>query len=434
MGSFIVNVNVRATHRQAVEKEIKAFNPAAAWVTGAKNGWITIYEEGASTQDENRIRELTEHVSSGLKSPAIAFLVHDSDFLCYWLFDDGQLIDEFNSCPDYFDEGENEEALAGKPEVILKYCPPGTKLSDVEQVLSDKGQVFADSQLAQLAELLGIDSTRSCVDFRDIGSEIQPEELEAVFVGTQKPGYGAREPWQPQASPLRLHDDFDDEGEGDDEGESEQRGRGPMARMPMGPSADILKMLGLGGKAGPADPLVQQLVDAAAANNVAEIDRLVSAGAAIQGMAPLKQKKPAEALPLGARMLGGAGLALPVTPLLAALASKQIDAARRLIELGADVKVQHPLLGTPVHIAAGSGDAELLRLVLDAGGDPKAVNAQNHTPLQAMQQLRQMVDQIAKLGPLGAMFGKNLKSQFEKIMPSAQDLDACEQLLRERGG
>jgi hypothetical protein len=432
MGSFIVNVNVRATHRQAVEKEVKALNPAAAWVTGAKNGWITIYEEGASTQDESRIRNLTERVSAGLKAPAIAFLVHDSDFLCYWLFEDGRLIDEFNSCPDYFDEGESEESLTGKPDEVLKYCPPGTNLGDVEKVLGDKNQVFADSQLAQLAELLGIDSTRAAVDFRDIGSEIQPDELEVVFVGTQRPGHGAREPWQHQAPSLRLHGDSDDEG--DDEGESERGGRGPMARMPMGPSADILKMLGLGGKLAPADPLVQQLVDAAAANDVAEIDRLVSAGAAIQGMAPLKQKTPSEASPLGARMLGGGGLALPVTPLMAALASKRTDAARRLIELGADVKAQHPLLGMPVHAAAGSGDVELLRLVLDAGGDPKAVNVQRQTPLQAVQQLRQMIGQIASLGPLGAMFGKNLKAQFEKMMPSAKDLDACEQLLRERGG
>jgi ankyrin repeat protein len=196
----------------------------------------------------------------------------------------------------------------------------------------------------------------------------------------------------------------------------------------------MLKMLGLGGKAPPADPLVQQLVDAAAANDVAGIDRLVSAGAAVQGMAPLKQKAPSEASPLGARMLGGSGLALPVTPLMAALASKQIEAARRLIELGADVKAQHPLLGTPVHIAAGTGAAELLRLVLDAGGDPKALNIQKQTPRQALQHLRQMIGQIANLGLLGAMFGKNLKSQFEKMMPSAQDLDACEQLLRERGG
>ena len=431
MGSFFVNVNVRATDRQAVEKEVKALNTAAAWVTGAKNGWITIYEEGASTQDEDRIRKLTERVSAGLKAPAIAFLVHDSDFLCYWLFDDGRLIDDFNSCPDYFDEGANEDALTGRPDVLLKYCPPGTKLGDVEQVLSDKEQVFAENQLTKLADLLEIDSMRAGVDYRDIGSEIDPSELDAVFIGTQKPGHGAREPWQqPQSPPLRLHDDSDDESEG----EGEDGGRGFMARLPGGPGADILKMLGLRGKAPPADPLVQQLVDAAAANDVAEIDRLVSAGADIQGMAPLKQKTTSEASPLGARMLSGAGLSLPVTPLMAALASKRIDAARRLIELGADVKAQNPLLGTPAHAAAGSGDVDLLRLVLDAGGDPKAVNVQKQTPLQALQHLRLMVGQMTNLGQLGAMLGKNLKSQFEKIAPSAQALDACEQLLRERGG
>jgi hypothetical protein len=189
MGSFIVNVNVRANDRQAVATKLKAQNVQAAWVTGAKNGWITIYDEGASTQDEGRIRELTRKVSADLKTSAIALLVHDSDFLCYWLFDDGQMIDEFNSCPEYFDDSMSDDPLlGGKPDVLLKYCPAGTKFEVVEQVLNDKEQVFADEQLRKLADLMGIDSMRAGTDYRDIGSEIDPAEWDAEFVGTEKPG------------------------------------------------------------------------------------------------------------------------------------------------------------------------------------------------------------------------------------------------------
>ncbi|HEV3116128.1 MAG TPA: hypothetical protein VGY58_03695, partial [Gemmataceae bacterium] len=116
MGSFIVNINVRTDQRQAVERELRSLKPAAAWVTGAANGWITVYEEQTSTQDDRWIRELTERVSAGVHVPAIAFLVHDSDVLCYWLFDDGRLLDEFNSCPDYFDDSVTGDAVRGRPD------------------------------------------------------------------------------------------------------------------------------------------------------------------------------------------------------------------------------------------------------------------------------------------------------------------------------
>src|SRR5262249_14684708 len=149
--------------------------------------------------------------------------------------------------------------------------------------------------------------------------------------------------------------------------------------------------------------------------------------------AALKQRAPSTSSPMRTLMISVTGLSVPVTPLMAALASKQIAAARRLIELGADPNARHPIFGAPLHWAAGSGEVELLRLVLDAGGDPKALNAQGQTPLQALQHLRQMLGQMTKLGQLGAMLGKNVIEEFERIAPKAQALEACEQLLRERG-
>jgi hypothetical protein len=229
-----------------------------------------------------------------------------------------------------------------------------------------------------------------------------------------------------QRPPLRLHDESADE--------EEDGGQAPPHGVPGGSSADILKMLGLGGAPASADPQVQKLVEAAAAGDLAEIDRLVTAGAEIKGLASLKQKAPSKSSLLRSQLRGGAGISLPLTPLMAALACKQIAAARRLIELGADLKAQHPFLGTPVHVAAFGGNVELLRLVLDAGGDPKAVNGQRQTPLEALQQFRQVLGQMTKLGHLGATFSKDVTAELEKMIPEAQALEGCEQLLREREG
>jgi hypothetical protein len=436
MGAFIVNVNVRSQDRQAVERAVAALNPSAAWVTDPKNGWVTVYDEEASTQDDRRIRELSEHLSDAVGAPAIAFLVHDSDFVCYWLCDGGRVIDEFNSCPDYFgdDSGEDSDEdgdpgeRGGRPEVLVKYCAQGKQLVDVERVLRAKRPLFADEQLAELAGLLGIDEERAIADFMFISAgEVDPAGFGATFVGNNKPG-GRR---GRRAAALRLHDPaLDDDDEDTDDG------------PPPGPRpapADMLAMLqgfGLAVDPAPADPQIERLVQAAADNDTAEIDRLVAAGVDIDGTAVLR--RPADDRPQPLEVPAGRVFSIPVTPLHAALGNKQVEATRRLIELGADVKASHPIAGTPVHTAVLSGNVDLLRLVLDGGGDPNALNARGQTPLQALQHFQLVLGQLAQGGVLGAALrGKaagQVSEHLKKIMPSAEAFAACEQLLRERAG
>jgi hypothetical protein len=429
MGAFIVNVNVRSNDRPAVQRAVGALNPAAAWVTGPKNGWVTVYEERASTQDGAWIRQMSERLSGDLRAPVVAFLVHDSDVLCYMLCDGGKLVDEFNSCPDYFGDDDSEAdpgASGGRPEVLLKYCAPGTQLADVQRVLGEKDTVFAEEHLGRLAELLGIDPTRAGTDFGWIGDEVEPSELDAVFAGSTPPAAGGG-PRRRPALPRLARDEDEDEDEDDDEAGA------PRIGGPGGPSvSQVMEMLGLGTAPPPADPLVEGLVKAAAADDVAEIDRLAAAGADVNGTAVLKAAAGTSPVPGG--VLTRAGIPFPTTPLMAALTNKHAAAARRLIGLGADVNAGHPILGTPVHAAAGAGDPALLRLVLDSGGDANAKNMHGHTPLESLQHFRRLTSQMSRLGALGAVLGGPLKAQLEKLMPAPEALDECERLLRDRQG
>jgi hypothetical protein len=433
MGAFIVNVNVRSQDRQAVERAVAALNPSAAWVTDSKNGWVTVYDEEASTQDDRRIRELSEHLSEAVGAPAIAFLVHDSDFVCYWLCDGGRVIDEFNSCPDYFgdDFGEDSDEdgdpgeRGGRPEVLVKYCAQGKQLADVERELRAKRPLFADEQLAELAGLLGIDEERANADFMFISAgEVNPAQFGATFVGNNKPG-GRR---GRRAGALRLHEPASEDDEDSDDSPPPRPGAVPGSILAM------LQGMGLDAAPAQADPQVERLVQAAAENDTAEIDRLVAAGANVDGTAVLR--RPAAEATQQLPVPTGRGFSIPVTPLHAALGNKHIEATRRLIELGADVKANHPIAGTPVHTAVLSGNVDLLRLLLDAGGDPNALNARGQTPLQALQHFQLVVGQLTQGGVLGAALrGKaagQVSEHLKKIMPSAEAFAACEQLLRER--
>lgn len=73
------------------------------------------------------------------------------------------------------------------------------------------------------------------------------------------------------------------------------------------------------------------------------------------------------------------------TPLHYAAYFGHLDAARYLLEIGADVASvsMDPLRNQPIHAAAGSGHLEILRLLLDHGADAGALQTGQWTPLHA---------------------------------------------------
>src|SRR5262249_18883837 len=133
----------------------------------------------------------------------------------------------------------------------------------------------------------------------------------------------------------------------------------------------LTKRMGLVSGSTTADPQVAALVQSAARGDTGEIDRLLAAGVAVNGEAPAP-------LP-GGNMIPGLAQIFPggvpqvvMTPLLAAVANKQRAAADRLLNGGADTNLVNARYGTPVHAAAGAGDAELLKSLIEHGGDVNA--------------------------------------------------------------
>jgi hypothetical protein len=198
MGHSSVSFHFKTTDEAAlnsllVERDISHF-----LIAPAKNGWVSLYEERASRQNPGLICDLAAGLSEGLKTAAIAFSVHDSDIACYWLYENGKLLDEFNSCPDYFDFGGQVPATSrgGQPGILLRFCPAGVSEDDLSQILSagnvlteemiDKlcnqetcdaametlrtNSVAAEDLIAQLAEKMGISPERAVADYRGGGA------------------------------------------------------------------------------------------------------------------------------------------------------------------------------------------------------------------------------------------------------------------------
>ncbi len=142
---------------------------SSAYVSQPKNGWITVYDEEADSQDNEVICGIAEGLSRAVNTDVFGFLVHDSDIAAYWLFTSGKLADQFNSAPDYFGDVSDEErdATRGDTDALLALCVPGTTAEMVDAVIHPEAEfpAMADEILFFLAGLLGIEENRIGLSF-----------------------------------------------------------------------------------------------------------------------------------------------------------------------------------------------------------------------------------------------------------------------------
>ncbi len=407
MGLFCVNFHFRTMDDKALAEALDRRGVGHYHIAPAKGGWTSLYEEQASEQDDRRIRELGGGLSRDLHVPCIAFLVHDSDVACYWLFDNGELLDEYNSDPGYFDSHTDARPSpsGGHADVLARYCQPGVTPFELASMLGEKRvreTVFADEVIRRLARALGIDRGRAIADYRDMD------------------GDGGPGGW-----------DGGDEDDDDDNDDDEGGGPGSPA-VRAGLVERLAKRFGFDAGSAPADPRSTALVEAAARGDTDEIDRLLAEGVAVDGVAPAP-------IPVGAMNPGLAQLfpggrpQMVMTPLLAAIAHKQRAAVLRLLKGGADPGRVDPHWGTAVHAATGSGDVEMLRLLIEQGADVNARSAHGQTPLQALSASRAAVDRLAQVQGMMKSMGLRLPAHLANVSLPTEGWDACEQLLKEHG-
>ncbi len=401
MGLFCVNFHFRDTEEKALTEALDRRGVTEYRIVQGKGGWTALYEEQASEQDDRRIHELAGGLSKDLQVAVISFLVHDSDIACYWLYDNGELLDEYNSDPDYFGETDGPKRPSGsQPNILARYCREGVKPLDLARILSEKNvraTTFAEHLIEQLAGKLGIDRGLAIADYRHIAE-----------------GEG---PFGP--------DGFDDDGGEDDDG---------PGGAPLGPGLmeRLAKRFGFDTSGAPADPQATAMVQAAAKGDTAEIDRLLAAGVPLdaEAPAPLPGKSPMA----GLAQFFPAGLPqMVMTPLLAAIANKQRQATERLLDAGANPNRVHQHYGTAVHAAAGAGETELLQLLLDRGADLNARNARGQTPLQMVTATRQGVERLLQMQETMKSMGMRMPPQMANVSLPTQGWEACERLLKSRG-
>ncbi|MBI3863514.1 MAG: hypothetical protein HY290_16610 [Planctomycetia bacterium] len=409
MGLFCVNLHFRTCDHGALAEALDRGKVSQRRITSAKNGWVSLYEERASQQDDEWIRELALDLSRDLRVAAIAFMVHDSDIACYWLVDNGRLIDEYNSCPDYFEADSATDISGpsgGRADLLLPYCRTGVREGEIAAILG-KETLFAEEIIERLAQALGIAPERALTDYGDGAEGEGPDGGGGFGGGDDDEG-----------------DDFDDDGDGGP-------GVSPLqARL----AGQVAKMFGAAVGPPSADPGATALVQAAADDDGDEIDRLLADGVAIETEAPAPV--PGQETLAGVGVFGPTLPKIPMTPLLAAVANKRQQAAERLLKRGADPNHTHPLFGSPVHAATGAGEVRVLELLINHGGDVNARDARGQTPLQVIAAGRATTDRLAQVQAMMKTMGMQvpgMAGQLTSMKLPTEGWNDCEQLLKAHG-
>jgi len=156
MGNFYSNYTLRGPTQQEVAAALAG---RWAFVTPEQNGCVVAYDEESDEQDMGVLSQLASRLSEQLRCPVLAVLNHDDDILWYQLYQIGELVDEYNSSPAYFEAAEEPSGPAGGDAQKLCSAFGSTRVAEVKSVLEKSngdGYTFASERHEHLARVLGI--------------------------------------------------------------------------------------------------------------------------------------------------------------------------------------------------------------------------------------------------------------------------------------
>ena len=102
-------------------------------IVGEENGNTSIFYPGGYLEWDDS----SEFVSKELGATVFSFHIHDGDLWMYVLYHNGQVIDQFNPIPDYWDDNlstQEIESWQGNAHAIAKYIPQ-VKVADIDKYL-----------------------------------------------------------------------------------------------------------------------------------------------------------------------------------------------------------------------------------------------------------------------------------------------------------
>lgn len=186
MGTSCFSIHVRGmspeTFRAAIEGLVRDAD-AAAYVSTAEGGWLAAYPSQEFVQNV-AIEDVVETLNA---EHTLLISLFDSDVFQYWYARDGEIVDAFNSCPDYFGEADEcDLEAAGDPEMFtdLLDAPRIARLRELLKPRMIDGEdvggavpTFEDERVAEFGKILGLTGVLGSFDAIDAEPEEEGEHL-----------------------------------------------------------------------------------------------------------------------------------------------------------------------------------------------------------------------------------------------------------------
>lgn len=400
MGTFLTNVHIQTTSPEQVIEAMQSLEVRGAWLSGPNGPWITLWDSMGLTRSE----EVAQHLSRQLEAPVITFMVHDSDILMYQLYDNGQMLDEYNSCPGYFDgDASMEEASQADCETLKRYCRSETTKDELESLLKVWTQaealegitskyVFEEQRLVELAKHLDIPANVVGIDYGDIGRDVHPDEVKAKWIG--------------EGDPSDHPGMFDMDGMMEEGGEFDAAAG--MVSFPASPLHTAVL----------SDDLKEIERVVAEGNDIDETNSVYPMTALTLAAASVSPKTLARMLALGADVNASSNPPGSISPIRSAVMAGKTENVRILLEHGADAQDFNPSQGTLLHDAAARGTREIAELLVEKGVDPAITNAAGQTPLELLRSHQARLNQA-----LETFGGKNMPQEMKDLMEGIKAME-----------
>jgi hypothetical protein len=186
MGSFYTNITLRTTKQSSVVDALRSAR-RDAFVSEPVSGCTVVFDSECEDQDIEVLKSLASLLSSELRCPALSVLIHDDDVLIYVLHENGKLVDEYNSAPEYFNTADAGAPEGGNAQVLCRAFGAHGSVGKVDAALrvsrSDEAFVFETERHEELVNALGLPAIAVSTGYNYIEQGELPEGADdSLFV------------------------------------------------------------------------------------------------------------------------------------------------------------------------------------------------------------------------------------------------------------
>ena len=179
MGNFYINHTVCGQDLSAV---IQQLSGSEAYVSREKNGCFVIFDQKSEAEFNPAIEKLGIEFSRRPGARVLSVMIADDDIMMYWLFQEGKVVDTYNSNPGYDEVADPPRLPEGGDSSKLCSAFPCKNAEEVERVLRTPaagGYVFEFERHKALTTLLGLPQEAIAVGFNYIQGGDFPQGFDA---------------------------------------------------------------------------------------------------------------------------------------------------------------------------------------------------------------------------------------------------------------